>query len=942
MSRIRKSGALPFLALMCSTSLTAFAQEVGPGDACLAGEAGYFVRAADDDPGPTIDGQNFMFCNGSNWIGFLRYDNPSNSVILSSPAAAPGDVLFSNSQWSLWLDEVNDEFELKGKKSDGTIISSTVGGGSGLWTDNTTHISYQSAHIIKSGQALPATMDDDGKRMFFYPDMGAFRGGRIAGGSTAWQNANIGSHSFAWGENVQASGDESVAMGKVSTATGFVSVAMGGFNTASGDFSVAMGNSNTASGYYGVAMGYGNTASGLASVAMGRNSTANVYDSVAMGYSNMASGVASVAMGNDNTASGDFSIAMGYYNTASGYAGVAMGKYNTTSGGESVAMGRSNTASGETSVAMGRYVASGSGTALDGAGDSSMAFGLQTRWHATKPKITGDRTMALFFDGDVLNANSGVNITADDSLILYGGKLGIGLTATPASALHLGAGEIRLDGGVGNQAGCIKFDDATDKLQFSHDCSAYTDFGGGSGLWTDNTTHISYEDVHIVKNGQALPAALDDNGARMFFYPDKQAFRGGLIIGGSTAWQDANIQDNSFAWGTNVQASGNSSVAMGYNNTASSSQSVAMGGENTASGYASVAMGYGSTASGYTSVAMGHGNTSSGSESVAMGYGNGASGALSVAMGYGNTASGDYSSVAMGYGNTASGDYSSVAMGFSNIASGNSSVAMGINNTADNTGAVALGVYNQANELGSIAAGFSNTANGYSSVAMGYNNTTSGETSVAMGSWVVAGSGTTGDGAGDGSMAFGLQTAWHTPLPKITGDRTVVFFFDGNTADANSGVNITADDSFIIYGGNVGIGEPNPDAALDVVGDIEFTGVIVDVSDRRLKSDIDELPDGQLDKILALNGVSFRMKDDPKQALEYGLIAQDVRMIYPALVHEGHDGMLSLNYLGLIAPMIEAIEEQNNLIKIQKDNIESLEARMLALEELVKQQQKLE
>ena len=37
--------------------------------------------------------------------------------------------------------------------------------------------------------------------------------------------------------------------------------------------------------------------------------------------------------------------------------------------------------------------------------------------------------------------------------------------------------------------------------------------------------------------------------------------------------------------------------------------------------------------------------------------------------------------------------------------------------------------------------------------------------------------------------------------------------------------------------GNFGIGDTNPSVALDVVGDINFTGQIVDVSDIRMKYD---------------------------------------------------------------------------------------------------------
>jgi len=56
--------------------------------------------------------------------------------------------------------------------------------------------------------------------------------------------------------------------------------------------------------------------------------------------------------------------------------------------------------------------------------------------------------------------------------------------------------------------------------------------------------------------------------------------------------------------------------------------------------------------------------------------------------------------------------------------------------------------------------------------------------------------------------------------------------------------------------------------------------------------------------------VSFTMKDDPKQEIELGVIAQDVEPIFPVLVQTDANGMKSMNYIGLIAPMIEAIKTQ--------------------------------
>lgn len=130
--------------------------------------------------------------------------------------------------------------------------------------------------------------------------------------------------------------------------------------------------------------------------------------------------------------------------------------------------------------------------------------------------------------------------------------------------------------------------------------------------------------------------------------------------------------------------------------------------------------------------------------------------------------------------------------------------------------------------------------------------------------------------------------------------------------------------------GNVGIGDTTPDVALDVIGDINFTGQIVDVSDRRLKTGITPLS-GALAKITALQGVSFTMKDNPDGKAELGLIAQDVEPVFPELVSTGGDGIKGLNYDGFIAPLIEAVKAQQEQIEALQDENEALRTEIEAL-----------
>lgn len=93
-------------------------------------------------------------------------------------------------------------------------------------------------------------------------------------------------------------------------------------------------------------------------------------------------------------------------------------------------------------------------------------------------------------------------------------------------------------------------------------------------------------------------------------------------------------------------------------------------------------------------------------------------------------------------------------------------------------------------------------------------------------------------------------------------------------------------------------------------------------SDRRFKEGIETL-DGSLDKLLRLDGVSFRWKQDGRQ--DIGVIAQDVEEVFPELVKtDPMTGFKSVQYGNLVAPLIEAIKEQQKEIETLKAEVEAL------------------
>ena len=81
-------------------------------------------------------------------------------------------------------------------------------------------------------------------------------------------------------------------------------------------------------------------------------------------------------------------------------------------------------------------------------------------------------------------------------------------------------------------------------------------------------------------------------------------------------------------------------------------------------------------------------------------------------------------------------------------------------------------------------------------------------------------------------------------------------------------------------------------------------------SDINQKTDITQI-DNAIDTISSMRGVGFKWKDNGKKS--YGVIAQELENILPELVEES-DGIKSVNYLGIIAFLIQAVKELNEKI----------------------------
>lgn len=118
-----------------------------------------------------------------------------------------------------------------------------------------------------------------------------------------------------------------------------------------------------------------------------------------------------------------------------------------------------------------------------------------------------------------------------------------------------------------------------------------------------------------------------------------------------------------------------------------------------------------------------------------------------------------------------------------------------------------------------------------------------------------------------------------------------------------------------------------PSEQVHVVGNILATGTVTQSSDERLKKDITTV-DGALAKISQIKGVTYTWKNPENhgddEGRQLGVIAQDVEKVFPEAVKEDKEGIKSVNYGDMVAPLIEAVKELKLIIDQQQKEIEEL------------------
>jgi hypothetical protein len=173
---------------------------------------------------------------------------------------------------------------------------------------------------------------------------------------------------------------------------------------------------------------------------------------------------------------------------------------------------------------------------------------------------------------------------------------------------------------------------------------------------------------------------------------------------------------------------------------------------------------------------------------------------------------------------------------------------------------------------------------------------------------------------GDG-LAAGNLAAGQINLTQSGGSQPLIYLTTGC-----SSVTVVAPATCTIPALNIGVGDLG-------VGGAVTAAKIYSASDARLKINIHPLTDG-LTNVMKLDAVSFAFKQGGKPSM--GVIAQDLEKVYPQLVLE-RDGTKFVEYTGLIAPLISAVQE----LKHQNDDLREQLNRQAARQERMERQLKL-
>jgi len=318
--------------------------------------------------------------------------------------------------------------------------------------------------------------------------------------------------------------------------------------------------------------------------------------------------------------------------------------------------------------------------------------------------------------------------------------------------------------------------------------------------------------------------------------------------------------------------------------------------------------------------------------------------------GHYNTALGllSLNALANGSSNTAVGAWALTANnGNNNTATGSAALSsnrIGEDNTANGTSALGANVEGSQNTAIGSQALTSNT--GYNNTAIGFealSSNTNGSSNTAVGRNALMGNtlATFNTAIGQDSLLFATSGGGNTGVgygalsSTTTGStNTALGYYAGwNVTEANNVIcigSLGANVSNSTWISNVwGVTTQSGNTAPVVVSDGGQLGVVA--SSERFKKDIAGMKDAS-SVLLALRPVTFHYKSDAKDTPQFGLIAEEVAKVNPALVLRDQDGKpFTVRYDAVNAMLL------NEFLK-EHQKVEKLEAALGAVNERLAEQ----
>ena len=806
-------------------------------------------------------------------------------------------------------------------------VSERVGIGTNLPLSKL-HVSDTSG-VLFEGQfgigSIP--VEGPGTRLMWYPGKAAFRAGRAA--ANEWDDVNIGFSSVAYGFATQASGNNAVAMGSVTIASGSNSTAMGNFSVASGSAATAMGWNSVASGEFATVMGQNTQASGKNSLSIGAGSSAEALNSVAFGLNTVANGTNSTALGSFTTSFGNSALSLGHNSYARAYASLVIGQYNIISGDSGIwlavdpvfvignGLSTVNRSNAVTVLKDGRF----------GIGISTPSELLDVNGGIKIGNTTGASAGSMRFTGTDFEGHTGGTWVS-----LTGGGAG-----APDQSLSLTGTNLNISGSGGNTVNLVSLiDDAdadsTNEIQDLVYTGNNLSVSGGTNI-VDLTTYLDNTDAQnlsfngsdlSISNGNQvnLTSLINDNDADPTNEIQGISLSGiNLSISGSGSSVDlSSFFDNTDAQtlsftGSQLDISGGNSVNLsGLINDADSDpinelQDISISGndvnitgstssinlspylDNTDNQILSVSG---------NSLSISNGNTvalpvSGGGQNQTLSFvGNN----LTISGPGGNTVSlnslindADFDPV---------NELQDLSLAANSLSLSGSVPTIDLSSYLDNTDNQTLSIFGNSLSI----------SNGNSVVLSSSSLWTASGNDIYVNNGGNVGIGTT-------NPIYSLDVNGGFQVSQLAVFQALSVF----SGDA-------------VFTANVGIGTIFPMEKLHVFGNaiiqgnLCYTGIIGTCSDLRYKRNVTEI-DNALDGLMSFDGVYYDWKLDEfpdmgfSERKQIGVIAQEVENTFPELVMTDNEGYKSVDYTKFTPILIEALQEQQEMIEaLQKENVE--------------------